>query len=242
MDTSLRTVEVEAQQPIVGSVIWLHGLGASGHDFEPIVPALGLPAIRFVFPHAPERAVTINRGMVMPALYDIRSIARGPDREDEADIRRSAKQVEDLIAREEQRGVPPEQVVLAGFSQGAAMALHVGLRQKRPLLGLLVLSGYLVLESVARLEGLGAEWEEASEHVPTFCSHGTRDGVVPVGQGRAAFERIDNGKREALWRDYRMMHEVCPEQVGHIASWLRQRFDSLGLQSESGGAGTPPSS
>lgn len=220
-DPLLQTVEVESREPAEGSVIWLHGLGASGHDFEPVVPFLDLPRIRFVFPHAPQLPVTINAGMVMPAWYDIRSLARGPDRESEEDIRNSARLVQALIEREEERGVPPERIVLAGFSQGAAMALHVGLRQQRPLRGLLILSGYLVLE-----DSLEAEWEEASAGVPIFCSHGTRDGVVPHAQGRTAFDRIDTGERSARWEEYRMMHEVCPEQLTHIAEWLEESFES----------------
>jgi phospholipase/carboxylesterase len=224
----LDCVEVDAHGRARGSVIWLHGLGASGHDFEPLVPHLGLPDIRFVFPHAPQLAVTINGGMVMPAWYDIRSISNSPERESEEDIRRSAQLVEALIAAEEERGVPPERIVLAGFSQGAAMALHVGLRQERPLLGLLVLSGYLVLEHSARLGGPGAEWTQESAAVPVFCSHGTRDGLVLCAKGRAAFERLSSDARVARWEDYRMMHEVCPEQIADIASWLAERFDSLG--------------
>jgi len=203
-------------------VIWLHGLGASGHDFEPVVPHLNLPHIRFIFPHAPSLPVTINGGMVMPAWYDIRTISKSPDRESEDDIRNSALRVEELIHREEERGVPPDRVVLAGFSQGAAMALHVGLRQKRPLLGVMVLSGYLLLEDM-----LESEWTDASAEVPIFCGHGTRDGVVPHARGRHAFERVAHPGRDARWADYRMMHEVCPQQIADIGEWLGALFRGL---------------
>jgi phospholipase/carboxylesterase len=220
--TPLSCVEVDSDGPARGTVIWLHGLGASGHDFEPLVPHLGLGDIRFVFPHAPQLAVTINGGMVMPAWYDIRTIARSPQRESEQDIRSSAERIDALIRREGERGVPPERIVLAGFSQGAAMALHVGLRRHEPLLGLMILSGYLVLEGTT-----ATEWAEGSACVPVFCSHGTRDGVVPHERGREAFDRLATEERPSRWSDYRMMHEVCPEQVADIATWLTERFDSL---------------
>ena len=218
----LSCVEVDSHGPARGTVIWLHGLGASGHDFEPLVPHLGLGDIRFVFPHAPQLAVTINGGMVMPAWYDIRTLSRSPQRESEQDIRSSADRIGALIRREGERGVPPERIVLAGFSQGAAMALHEGLRRHDPLLGLMILSGYLVLE-----ETTATEWTEESAGVPVFCSHGTRDGVVPHERGREAFERLAKEGRPSRWSDYRMMHEVCPEQVADIATWLTERFDSL---------------
>lgn len=222
MNTLLDCVEVDSEGAAQGTVIWLHGLGASGHDFEPLVPHLSLPDVRFVFPHAPQLPVTINGGMVMPAWYDIRTIARSEGRESEQDIRSSATHIDALIRREGERGVPPERIVLAGFSQGAAMALHVGLRRREPLLGLMILSGYLVLE-----DSLTSEWTEESAAVSVFCSHGTRDGVVPHARGREAFERLTSPARPSRWAEYRMMHEVCPEQISDIAAWLRERFGSL---------------
>jgi len=189
------------------------------------VPHLDLPNIRFVFPHAPQLPVTINGGMVMPAWYDIRTIARSEGRESEQDIRNSATLINSLIQREGERGVPPERIVLAGFSQGAAMALHVGLRRREPLLGLMILSGYLVLE-----ESLMSEWVEESATVSVFCSHGTRDGVVPHARGREAFDRLASTERPSRWAEYRMMHEVCPEQINDISAWLRERFESLAVR------------
>jgi phospholipase/carboxylesterase len=145
-------VEIEPRvQPQRGSVVWLHGLGADGHDFESIVPMLRRPDVRFVFPHAPSQPVTINGGFVMPAWYDILALDRRPDRESEPDIRRSTLLVEALLQREKDRGVPANRIVLAGFSQGAAMALHVGLRHAEALAGLVILSGYRVLPG--RFEG-----------------------------------------------------------------------------------------
>jgi len=141
----LETIEIETGSQPDAAVIWLHGLGADGHDFEPIVPLLGLPEVRFVFPNAPARPVTINGGMVMPAWYDILALGGPGPGERAPDVRQSARLIEALLEREEQRGVASSHIVLAGFSQGAAMALHVGTRYPRPLLGIMVLSGYQVL-------------------------------------------------------------------------------------------------
>ncbi len=162
-------------------MIWLHGLGADGHDFEPIVPHLGIPAeagVRFVFPHAPAIPVTLNMGMVMPAWYDITELDL-KKRHDEAGIRLAASRVEALIARERESGIPSEKIVLAGFSQGGAIAIHTALRHAEPLAGLLALSSYLVLP-----EALEAERSEANLRLPIFQGHGTLDPMVPVERGR----------------------------------------------------------
>lgn len=197
-----------------GSVVWLHGLGASGDDFAPLVPHLGLPDVRFVFPHAPESPVTINGGMVMPSWYDIRSLDHAStDREDPAGVHASADLVRALIAREVERGVPEDRIVLAGFSQGAAMTLYLGLRHPRPLLGLMVLSGYLLLED----EPAGAPAG------PLFFAHGRRDEVVPMAGGRHAYDHVAS-RGEAEWHDYPMGHEVCPQEIADIRAWLHARF------------------
>ena len=197
-----------------GSVVWLHGLGASGEDFVPLVPHLGLPGVRFVFPHAPKAPVTINGGAVMPSWYDIRSLDHeSRDREDPAGVQASAEHVRALLAREVQRGVPEDRIVLAGFSQGAAMTLYVGLRHPRPLRGLMVLSGYLVLEDEPAGKPAG----------PLFFAHGRRDDLVPMAGGRHAFETVRGGG-EAEWHDYPMGHEVCPEEIADIRQWLHARF------------------
>jgi phospholipase/carboxylesterase len=198
------------------SVIWMHGLGASGGDFVPVVPHLGTTRTRFVFPHAPIRPVTVNGGMEMRAWYDIVSMERGPDREPEADVRAAHADVQALIARENERGIPTERIVLAGFSQGAAMALFTGLRHPERFAGLLVLSGYLVVE-----DALDAERHDANADTPLMMMHGTEDAVVPCALGEHAYARVKDG-RDASWRDYRMGHELCGPQVRDIRSYLER--------------------
>ena len=198
--------------------MWLHGLGADGHDFEPIVPMLRLPRVRFVFPNAPLRAVTINGGMVMPAWYDIVTLGRAGG-EDEADVRESAREIAALLAREKERGVPPGRTVLAGFSQGAAIALHVGVRHPETLAGILVLSGYEVLS--ATREG---EINPANRKTAMFFGHGTEDPLVPIERGRMAYKAHATKDREALWREYEMGHSVSPEEIEDVAGWLRERL------------------
>lgn len=200
--------------PVDSAIVWLHGLGASGYDFAPLVPHLGLERTRFVFPHAPERRVTINGGMSMPAWYDILTLERGPDRESAEDILASHRQIEALLQRERNRGVPEGRIVLAGFSQGAAMTLYSGVRTRHRLAGLLVLSGYLVLE-----ETLAAEEVGVNARASLLGMHGTEDAVVPIGLGEHAFQRVAPGRR-ASWKTYRMGHEVCGEQVRAIRTWL----------------------
>ena len=217
MPPVLPCVEVGPRGQADGAVLWLHGLGADGHDFEPIVPMLGLPRVRFVFPNAPLRAVTINGGLVMPAWYDIVRLGGGGG-EDEGDVRESAADVAALLAREKQRGVPPEKTVLAGFSQGAAIALHVGVRHPETLAGILVLSGYEVL--TATREGEAAP---ANRRTPMFFGHGTEDPLVPIEGGRAAY-KAHAGGREAVWREYEMAHSVSPEEIEDVGSWLRERL------------------
>jgi len=219
LDTPLQTLERGAGIDAEGAVVWLHGLGATADDFAPLVPYLDAPHLRFIFPQAPSRAVTVNFGAVMPAWYDIKTLSRGPDREDAVDIRAAAAQISALLAAVEEQGIPSERIVLAGFSQGAAMALHVGLRYPRPLAGLLILSGYLVVADTLAGEATAANEQTAMQ----FC-HGSRDGVVPIGAGRATFELLERGGREALWLDYPMGHEVCDEEIADIKAWLAQRL------------------
>jgi phospholipase/carboxylesterase len=215
----LPCVEVEARGEPRGSVVWLHGLGADGHDFEPIVSLLGLPIVRFVFPNAPARPVTINGGMVMPAWYDITSLGgRGPG-EREADVRLSARLIEAVVEREETRGVPSTRIVLAGFSQGAALALHVGVRFPRPLLGIMVLSGYEVLP-----ETRGAEASEANRATPMLFCHGTHDPLVGMERGRRAYQAYAGPERKAEWHEFPMGHEVSPAEIVVIRAWLGGLF------------------
>ena len=218
----LDCVEIPAQsERAEGAIIWLHGLGASGHDFEPIAPILELPQVRFIFPHAPEQAVTLNRGWVMPSWYDIRSLEAGPDRESEADIRENTLRIEALIARELERGILPEDIVLAGFSQGGAMALHVGLRHEEPLKGIMALSTYLVLPDT-----LGSEALEANEQTPVLFCHGSEDDVVHPERGRSAHDLLQSRypERDIRWHDFPMSHQVCPEEIEVIKAWLHERF------------------
>jgi phospholipase/carboxylesterase len=218
----LSCVEVEARGEPRGSVVWLHGLGADGHDFEPIVSLLGLPIVRFVFPNAPARPVTINGGMVMPAWYDITSLGgRGPG-EREADVRLSARLIAAVVEREEARGVPSSRIVLAGFSQGAAMALRVGVRFPRPLLGIMVLSGYEVLPETRE-----AEAAEANHATPMLFCHGTYDPLVAIERGKEAYKSCAGPGRKAEWHEFPMGHEVSPDEIAVIAGWLKARFKAV---------------
>jgi phospholipase/carboxylesterase len=218
MTDLLPTVEVDARGEPVGSVIWLHGLGASGHDFEPIVPYLQRPDVRFVFPHAPTRGVTINGGLLMPAWYDILTLG-GPRGEDPDDVRESAALVEALIAREIARGVPASQVVLAGFSQGAAMALFVGHRHPETLRGIMVLSGYEVLVDTREAEG-----HPANRDTPLLACHGTYDPMVSIRRARQAYDAYAHAGRPAEWHEFPIAHEVSPPEIVVIRDWLARRF------------------
>ena len=217
----LPAVETETAANPVYSIIWLHGLGADGHDFAPIVPELVAPewpALRFVFPHAPVRPVTINNGMAMRAWYDIYGFDL-LSRQDEAGTRESIAQVEALIAREQERGVPSERILLAGFSQGGAIALAAGLRHAQKLAGIVALSTYLPMA-----HALAAERSAMNAGVPIFWGHGTYDPVVALQRGvesRAALEAL--GYR-VDWHTYPMPHAVCPEEIADLRHWIGERL------------------
>lgn len=217
----LPTFEIDATEPQRGTLIWMHGLGASNHDFDDIVPELDAPWLRFVFPAAPVRPVTINGGVAMPAWYDILSFDDPPLREREEDVIEAGREIAALIERERERGVAPDRIVLAGFSQGGAMALHAGLRAESPLAGVLVLSAYLLLPQ--RFE---AERTPASERAPVLFAHGRYDPVVPFALGKAAHERLVRAGYAAELEVYDMEHSLCLEEVRRIAGWLAQRFPS----------------
>ncbi len=207
------------------TILWLHGLGADGHDFAPIVPELvrpGWPALRFVFPHAPVRAVTINGGARMRAWYDIAHLDLA-NRADETGVAESVVQVEALIAREAARGIPPERIVLAGFSQGGAIALAVGIRRQRPLGGLVALSTYLPAPTKA-----SSVIQPGAERQPLFIAHGQFDPVVPFGAGEqtAALLRLLGFAPE--WHAYPMAHQVCAEEIRDLGDWLQARFATVG--------------
>lgn len=217
--TPLQAVELQTHAHPDASVIWLHGLGADGYDFVPVVrelEALKAPPARYVFPHAPMRAVTINNGYVMRAWYDI----LGADlvrREDEAGVRESQRQVEALIARETGRGVPRSRIVLAGFSQGGAITLQTGLRQAEPLAGLLALSTYLPLAA-----GFASERAAGSQSVPIFMAHGRSDPVIPLSRAVASRDQLRAAGYAVEWHEYDMPHSVCEQEIRDLAAFLRR--------------------
>lgn len=215
----LETVEVEPRTRARASVVWLHGLGADGHDFESLVPELRLPetlGVRFVFPHADIRPVTINGGVAMRAWYDILALDRSVP-QDARGIRGSAAQVRALVAREKERGVGEDHVVLAGFSQGGAIALYEGLRHPTRLAGLLALSTYLPLA-----ETLAAEAHPANAAVPIFMAHGTLDPMVPLAMGDATRRLLHERGHDVLWKTYPMGHSLCLEEIEDIRAFLLQ--------------------
>ena len=217
----LPAVENETAANPVYSVIWLHGLGADGNDFAPIVPALVAPqwpGLRFVFPHAPVRPVTINNGMQMRAWYDIYGFDLVA-RQDEAGMRQSIAQVEALIAREHERGVPSERIVLAGFSQGGAIALAAGLRHAQKLGGIVALSTYLPLA-----DSLAAERSAANAGVPIFWGHGTFDPVVALQRGLDSRTALEALGYRLDWHTYPMPHSVSPEEIADLQHWMSQRL------------------
>jgi len=213
----LEAIEIETTASPGVSIIWMHGLGADGHDFVDIVPELRLPArpgVRFVFPHAPMRPVTINGGYVMRAWYDIRDDG-GVRREDPAGVRASQKAIEALIQREKERGVSAASIVLAGFSQGGAMALHTSLRHGERLAGVMALSCSLPLADT-----LAAEAAPANRDVPIFMAHGAQDPMIPMARALRARETLVGLGYRVEWHEYPMPHSVCAEEVRDISTWL----------------------
>jgi phospholipase/carboxylesterase len=207
-------VEIETGPNPEVAVIWLHGLGADGHDFEPVVPELELPKpVRFVFPHAPVRPVTINQGMRMRAWYDIFQFGGGP--EDEAGIRASQKLVEDMISNEIQRGMTSKQILLAGFSQGGAIVLQTALRHPERLAGVLALSTYLPLSST-----LAAERTAANQQTPIFMAHGRFDDLIPISRAERSRDFLAQLGYSIDWHAYPMPHSVCAEEIGEISRFL----------------------
>jgi phospholipase/carboxylesterase len=211
----LESIEITTGEAPRLAVLWLHGLGADGHDFEPIVPELGLGfAARFVFPHAPMRPVTINGGMAMRAWYDIIGFDTRA-REDAVGIRASAAAVTELIDRELERGMVADRIVLAGFSQGGAIALHTALREQRPLAGVLALSTYLPLAAT-----LAAERSAANAGIPLFMAHGTADPVLPLELAESSRRALEKLGYAVDWHAYPMPHSVCMEEISAIGAWL----------------------
>jgi phospholipase/carboxylesterase len=213
----LDTIDIETADSPTASVIVLHGLGADGHDFVPVCEQLDLDAVgpvRFVFPHAPQRPVTINGGYVMRAWYDILG-ADLVQREDEAGLRASLKDVAALIERERTRGVAASRIVLAGFSQGCAMTLLTGLRHPERLAGLVGLSGYLPLAATT-----GAERHTANADVPVFLAHGRQDPIIPLARATASRDALIALGHPVEWHEYAMPHSVCPQEIADLNRWL----------------------
>ena len=212
------TIEVVTGEDPQHSVIWLHGLSADGNDFVPVVPQLDLspgPAVRFIFPHAPVRPVTLNGGMPMRAWYDIRSLSSSRDTDEEG-VLQARDMVHALIANEQARGVQTRNIILAGVSQGGAIATYVALRFHEPLAGLITLSSYLLFSS-----RLAAEKHAANDKLPVFLAHGTTDPVVPFQAGQGIREALKPFDYPVTWRQYNMPHSVCNEEINDIGQWMR---------------------
>ena len=224
MDEFLPAIEVETTAMPRFSVIWMHGLGADGSDFVPVVPEFGLddgPGIRFVFPNAPEIPVTCNGGYVMPAWYDIISLDSSSRTVDEAGIIRSRQAIRHLIARENERGIPCARIFLAGFSQGGVIAYTTALTHTEPLAGVIALSTYIPTPKL-----LEAEATDANKTVPVFAAHGTEDDVVLLALGIHAREFLARHGYQFEWHEYAMPHTLCLDEVKDVGRWLRDRMAS----------------
>lgn len=211
----LETLEITTGKTIDASIIWLHGLGADGHDFEPIAAALNLPNTRFIFPHAPYRSVTLNNGYEMRAWYDLYGLSLD-SQQDEAGIRQSQSEIEALISAEASRGIRTERIVLAGFSQGGAIALHTALRYPQKLAGVLALSTYLPLKSI-----LAKEAHQANHEIPIFMAHGSFDNVIAPAIAQASAQTLMQNGYQPLWHEYPMAHSVCDEEISDIRLFLQ---------------------
>lgn len=218
-DSNLPFVEVNPDKPHNAVVVWLHGLGDSGNGFAPIVPELHLPAqlaVRFVFPHAPVRPVTINNGMPMRAWYDIKTLDFN-HRADVEGVHESAQSVMALIEAEHAKGVPYDRILLAGFSQGGVIAYHVGTRFPHKLAGIMALSTYM-----SEPEKLSCDAHQANKDIEIFCAHGQQDEVVPMFLGHAAYKVLVENGYNAHWHEYVMQHNVCMQELKDISTWLQQ--------------------
>ena len=223
MTTLIQHLELNTGANPKGTIIWMHGLGADCWDFVSIVKELGLPAtlpLRFIFPQAPSRPITINNGQVMPGWYDI-SMAELQRKPDEAGVRQSQAAIEQLIAREIERGIAADKVILAGFSQGGAIALQTGLRYREALGGIMALSTYLTLE-----DSLAAEATVANASIPILMAHGTQDPLIPLSLAISSRAKMEARGYKIEWREYPMPHSVCMEEVEDIGVWIQARFKS----------------
>lgn len=220
MNDLLACVEITPPGAADFSIIWLHGLGANGHDFEPIVPQLGLPeipSVRFVFPHAPARPVTINNGYIMPAWFDILTLER-LNPVDETGIEASIRRIDTLIEREKTRGVPANHIALAGFSQGGVIALHAAARYPEPLAGVIALSTYLPLHNRLTPDAVAA-----NSRIPVFMVHGRFDSVLSIELGRMSHGFLKTILPNIEWHEYPMDHGVCLEEIQDLSQWLQAK-------------------
>ena len=223
--TILDTIELQTHETCDWSVIWMHGLGADGSDFVPVLPELGLDPsirIRFVFPNAPAIPVTCNGGYVMPAWYDIISLDKNNREVDVDGIVKSRQQIRDLIDREEELGIPSDRIFVAGFSQGGAVAYTTGLTHPKPLAGVIALSTYLPVTQL-----VDEEATEANRRVPIFAAHGTEDDVVSIELGLRAREFLIQNGYTCQWQEYPMPHSVCLEEIQDIGTWLNEHIASM---------------
>ncbi|VAW54649.1 Phospholipase/carboxylesterase family protein [hydrothermal vent metagenome] len=217
--SELDSIIIETQEQPNAAVIWLHGLGANGHDFEPIVEQLQLPshyAIRFIFPNAPVRPITINQGYQMPGWYDISSLSI-VEQEDEVGIKESSAILKELCEGQEASGIDASRIIVAGFSQGGAIALHCGCRYPRTLAGIMALSTYLPLP-----ESTADEISETANEIPIFMAHGRQDDVVAYEYGKQSMTQLESLEMEVHWHEYDMGHSVCLEEIQHIRQWLTE--------------------
>ncbi|WP_018984261.1 alpha/beta hydrolase [Salinimonas chungwhensis] len=220
-DSLISHVEVNSGDNPQACVIWMHGLGDSGHGFTPIVPELKLPnslPVKFLFPHAPVRPVTINNNMEMPAWYDIKSLDFN-SRADLTGVEESAQQIKQLFDAQVEAGFSPDKIVLAGFSQGGVIAYHLGLRMEQPIAGILALSTYMCEPGL-----ITEQASDANRNVPVFVAHGEQDPVVPIMLGEMAVNTLKENGYQPQWRTYNMQHNVCLEEVEHVSAWLQERL------------------
>jgi phospholipase/carboxylesterase len=218
---TLETIELSSADKPTAAVIWLHGLGADGHDFEALVPQLNLPAelpIRFIFPHAPHRAISLNNGAVMRSWYDISSLEFGRQ-EDRDGIHQSSAAIAQLIDHEISRGIASQRIVLAGFSQGGAIVLHSALRYPHPLAGVIALSTYLPLSNTLKNESSGE-----NKLIPIFMAHGLQDDIVKYSIAVQSRNRLEQNLYPVAWHDYAMGHSVCADEIRDIRNWLVERL------------------
>ncbi|MES2354513.1 MAG: alpha/beta hydrolase [Pseudomonadota bacterium] len=218
MDTLLPTIELTTGPQPQASVIWLHGMGADGNDFVPVIKELNLPAskpIRFIFPHAPMRPISINGGYVMRAWYDL-GLSAGQLTSKEEDVRASQQSLEMLIEQEINRGIPAEKIILAGFSQGGVIALQTGLRYPKRLGGILALSTYLALH-----ESLPAEGQDANKNIPIYMAHGLQDPIVPLVMAIYSRNELQRLGYQVEWHEYHMQHSLCAEEIESISGWFQ---------------------